>query len=67
MMKLSSAFEFDRNAIERVTPISLKREFSKKLLEKECIFLELRTSSANADFSVHKLSVPFFESGTPKE
>ena len=66
-MKLFSAFEFDRNAIKHVTLISLKREFSEKPLEGECIFLKLRTSPADANSSVHELSVPFFKSETPKE
>ena len=66
-MKLSAAFKFDRSAIERVTPIPLKREPSKELLKRECISFELRTSSADADSSVYELSVPFFKTETPEE
>ena len=66
-MKLSAAFKFDRNAIKRVTPIPLKREPSKELLKEECISLKLRISPADADSSVHELSVPFFKTGTPEE
>ena len=53
-MKLSAAFKFDRNAIKRVTFISLKREPSKELLKGEYISLELRTSPADADSSVYE-------------